>query len=61
MISVRRWAVAVIPYVYLLYLPVQSLFVDKFFERNLEITALILYFLAGTPTLLAYKGIRIPL
>ena len=61
MISVRRWAAAVIPFVYLVYLPVQSLFVDKFLDRNLEITALILYFLAGTPTLLAYKGIRIPI
>ena len=61
MISVRRWAVAVIPFVYLLYLPVQSLFLGKFLERNLEITALGLYLLAGAPTLLAYKGIRIPI
>jgi len=59
-IAIRRWAVAGIPFIYLLYLPVQSLLVPNIFERPVELAALVIYLLVGTPTLLLFSGIRIP-
>lgn len=61
MISIRRWVVAGIPFIYLLYLPVQSILLPNFIGRSFEIIALALYVLAGIPTFLLYSGIRIPL
>lgn len=61
MIAIRRWAVAGIPCIYLLYLPVQSLLLPNLAGRGLELLALGIYLLAGIPTLLLYSGIRIPL
>ena len=60
MISVRRWAATLIPFVYLVYLPVQSFLIPGFGSRNLELLALAVYFSVGTPTLLLFRGIRIP-
>jgi len=60
MIAIRRWAAAGIPFIYLLYLPVQSLLVPKPIDRPIELAALTIYLLVGAPTLLLFKGIRIP-
>jgi hypothetical protein len=61
MISVRRWAATLIPFVYLAYLPVQSVLLPGFSSRTSEILALLIYFLVGIPTLLLFRGIRIPI
>ena len=61
MISIRRWAAAGIPLVYLFYLPVQSFLLPNIFDRHLELVALLIYFCVGVPTLLFFNGIRIPL
>jgi len=61
MIAVRRWAAAGIPFIYLLYLPVQSLLLPDLPGRDLELIALGIYLIAGIPTLLLYSGLRIPL
>lgn len=61
MISIRRWAAAGIPLVYLFYLPVQSLLLPNFPARTIEIAALVIYFLVGIPTLVAFSGLRIPI
>lgn len=60
MITIRRAAAAGIPLVYLFYLPVQSLLLPNFYNRSIEIAALVLYLLVGVPTLLAFSGLRIP-
>jgi hypothetical protein len=61
MIQVRRWAAAGIPFIYLMYLPVQSMLIPTFTDRYTEIIAILLYLAVGTPTLLLYSGLRIPL
>lgn len=61
MISIKRWAAAGIPLVYLFYLPVQSLLLPNFSLRTIEIAALVIYLLVGIPTLLAFSGLRIPI
>lgn len=61
MISIRRWAAAGIPLVYLLYLPVQSILLPNFPMRSIEIAALVIYLAVGIPTLLAFSGLRIPI
>lgn len=61
LIQIRRWAAAGIPFIYLLYLPVQSMLIPTFTERYTEIFAMLLYLAVGTPTLLLYSGLRIPL
>ncbi|MFM8927031.1 MAG: hypothetical protein ACKOFA_02380 [Rhodoluna sp.] len=60
MIAIRRWAAAGIPFIYLLYLPIQSLLVPNPLNRPIELAALTIYLLVGTPTLLLFSGIRIP-
>ncbi|NBR54671.1 MAG: hypothetical protein EBT82_01635 [Micrococcales bacterium] len=61
MIAIRRWIVAGIPFVYLLYLPVQSLLLPNLAGRGLELLALGIYLFSGIPTLLLYSGLKIPL
>lgn len=61
MISVKRWAATIIPFALLVYLPIQSLLLPNLGARSLELLALTIYLLVGTPTLLLYRGIRIPI
>lgn len=61
MISIRRWVAAVIPFIYALYLPVQSLLLPNPLHRNLEIFALCIYLIAVTPSLLIYSDLKLPL
>ncbi len=61
MISIKRYAATLIPFIYLAYLPVQSLLIPGIGSRQLEVLALIVYFAVGAPTLLLYQGIRIPI
>jgi len=60
-ISLRRWVAALIPLVYALYLPVQSILIPGIQERFFEIIALAIYFLAVVPTLLFYRGLKFPI
>lgn len=60
MISVRRYAASLIPFVYLVYLPVQSILIPEINNRHLELFALSIYLLVGSPTLLLFRGITIP-
>ena len=61
MISIRRWAIAGVPLVYLFYLPVPSLFTPNIFDRPLELAALAAYLVLGSISLLLFSGLRIPM
>ena len=60
MISIKRWVAALIPMVYALYLPVQSLLIPGVQNRFYEIVALLIYFAAVLPTLILYRGLVLP-
>ncbi len=60
MISIKRWVAALIPLVYAFYLPVQSLLVPGITSRLFEVLALAIYLAAVIPTLLAYRGLVVP-
>ena len=55
-----RWAVSGIPFLYVLYLPVQSVFHADIFSRPNEILALCLYLLLSTVTLFYLNQIAMP-
>ena len=60
MISISRIVASIIPYVYAMYLPVQSIFLPGFNTRYLEMIALVIYFYAATATLLLFRGLLLP-
>ncbi len=60
MISIKRWVAALIPLVYAFYLPVQSLLIPGITSRLFEVIALAIYLAAVIPTLLAYRGLVVP-
>jgi hypothetical protein len=60
MISIKRWAAALIPMVYALYLPVQSLLIPGVQNRLYEVVALLVYLAAVLPTLILYRGLVLP-
>jgi hypothetical protein len=60
MISIKRWVAALIPLVYAFYLPVQSLLIPGITSRLFEVLALVIYLAAVIPTLLAYRGLVVP-
>jgi hypothetical protein len=61
MISIKRWAAALIPMVYALYLPVQSLLIPDVQNRLFEVVALLIYLAAVLPTLILYRGLVLPI
>jgi hypothetical protein len=60
MIVIRRWVASLIPLVYAIYLTVQSILLPNFLGRKLELVALVIYLLAVLPSLVLYKGLRLP-
>ena len=60
MISINRAIASLLPYIYALYLPIQSIFLPGFSTRYLEIIALIIYAYATTATLIFFRGLQLP-
>ena len=60
MISINRAIASILPFVYALYLPVQSMNVPGFTTRYLEIAALVLYVYCAAATLLFFRGLQLP-
>ena len=60
MISINRAIASLVPYIYALYLPIQSLFLPGFSTRYLEIIALVIYIYSATATLLFFRGLQLP-
>jgi len=60
MISVNRAIISFLPFVYAMYLPVQSIFVPGFSSRWYEIAALVIYVCVSVATLLLFRGLRLP-
>lgn len=61
MISLNRAVISVLPFVYAMYLPIQSIFVPGFSSRGYEITALAIYLYVSLVTLLFFRGLRLPI
>jgi hypothetical protein len=60
MISINRAVASILPFVYALYLPVQSMFLPGFTSRYLEIIALVIYFYCSAATLIFFRGLQLP-
>lgn len=60
MIVIHRWVASLIPLFYAIYLTVQSMLLPNFLGRKLELVALVIYLLAVLPSLVLYKGLRLP-
>lgn len=60
MISINRAIASILPFVYALYLPIQSMFLPGFSSRYLEIFALVIYVYAATASLLLFRGLQLP-
>lgn len=60
MISINRAIASILPFVYALYLPIQSMFLPGFSSRYLEIIALVIYVYAATASLLLFRGLQLP-
>ena len=60
MISINRTIASLLPYIYALYLPIQSIFLPGFSTRYLEIIALVIYAYAVTATLIFFRGLQLP-
>jgi hypothetical protein len=60
MISINRAIASILPFVYALYLPVQSMNVPGFTTRYFEIAALLLYVYCAAATLLFFRGLQLP-
>lgn len=60
MISINRAIASILPFVYALYLPIQSMFLPGFSSRYLEIVALVIYVYAATASLLLFRGLQLP-
>lgn len=61
MISIQRWIASTIPFIYAMYLPVQSMLLPNPLERKLELIALAIYVACAIPSLFLYRGIKMPL
>ena len=61
MIVIRRWIASTIPFIYAIYLPVQSMLLPNPLQRNYELLALCLYVAAAIPSFFLHKGLRLPL
>ncbi len=61
MIVIRRGIASTIPFIYAIYLPVQSMLLPNPLQRNYELLALCLYLSAAIPSFLLYRGLRLPL
>jgi hypothetical protein len=60
MISLSRAVISLLPFIYAMYLPIQSIFVPGFSSRGLEIAALAIYVCVSSVTLLFFRGLRLP-
>ena len=60
MISINRAIASILPFVYALYLPVQSMNVPGFTSRYFEIAALLLYVYCSAATVLFFRGLQLP-
>ena len=60
MISLSRAVISLLPFIYAMYLPIQSIFVPGFSSRGLEIVALAIYVYVSTVTFLFFRGLRLP-
>lgn len=60
MITINRGISSIIPFIYALYLPIQSLFVPGFGSRYLEMIALAIYLYSCFATLILFKGLDLP-
>jgi hypothetical protein len=60
MISINRAIASILPFIYALYLPIQSMNVPGFTTRYFEIAALILYVYCAAATLLFFRGLQLP-
>lgn len=60
MISINRAVASILPFIYALYLPVQSMFLPGFTSRYLEIIALVIYFYCSAATLIFFRGLQLP-
>ena len=60
MISLNRAVISLLPFIYAMYLPIQSIFVPGFSSRGLEILALAIYVYVSAATLLFFRGLRLP-
>jgi hypothetical protein len=60
MISLNRAIISLLPFVYAMYLPIQSIFVTGFSSRVYEIAALAIYLYVSVATLLLFRGLRLP-
>jgi len=60
MISLNRIVISLLPFIYAMYLPIQSIFVPGFSTRSLEIAALAVYVYVATSTFIFFRGLRLP-
>ena len=60
MISLSRAVISLLPFIYAMYFPIQSIFVPGFSSRGLEIAALAIYVCVSSVTLLFFRGLRLP-
>jgi hypothetical protein len=60
MISVNRIVISLLPFVYAIYLPLQSMFIPGLIYRGFEIVALCIYGYVVAATLLFFRGLRLP-
>lgn len=60
MISINRAIASILPFVYALYLPVQSMNVPGFTSRYIEIAALLFYVYCSAATVLFFRGLQLP-
>lgn len=61
MIVIRRWIASTIPFIYAIYLPVQSMLLPNPLQRTFELIALALYLAAAIPSFFLYRGLKLPL
>lgn len=60
MISVSRLVISLLPFVYAMYLPLQSMFLPGFTGRGFEIAALAIYVYCSAASLLFFKQLQLP-
>jgi hypothetical protein len=60
MIAIRRWVASTIPFIYAIYLPVQSMLLPKPLDRGFELLALAIYLSVAIPSLFLYRGLKLP-
>lgn len=60
MISINRAIASILPFIYALYLPIQSMSLPGFSSRYLEIIALVIYVYAAAASLLLFRGLPLP-